>query len=125
MNKLFTSTFYLKPTEYYYKFKVLYNTRFIGHIDERNEGKFIIQTDKLFLKFNGFGLDKEVLVNKTLKFDSILVLYKNKEYLTQRKTFIEMGKSLVYPDGEKIYLNLRYFNMPQKNSNQLSLFQEV
>ena len=122
MSNLSNSPFYLKPTEYYYKFKVLYKTRFIGHIDERNEGKFIIQTDKLFLKFNGFGLDKEVLVNKTLKFDTVLVLYKNKEYLAQRNTFLELGKSKVYPDGEKIYLNLRHFNLPPSNQNQLSLF---
>jgi len=116
--------FYLKPTENDYLFKVIFKGRFIGHIDERNGGTFIMQTDKIFLKFNGFGLDKEVLECENIKFNCVLVIYKSVKYMTTRKIFIEFGKSQIYPDGEKLYLNLRYFNLPSDNRNQLSLFQQ-
>lgn len=116
--------FYLKETEYSYLYKVIFNGRFIGHIDERNEGTFIMQTDKIFDKFKGFGLPKELLEHSHLRFNNVKVIYKGVNYISSKKTFLEMGKSQIYPDGEKLYLNIRYFNQPNHNQQQFDLFSE-
>lgn len=123
MSNFYNSPFYLKPTAHDYLFKVIFKGRFIGHIDERNEGTFIIQTNKIFDKFKAFGLDREVLECESIKFHSVLVIFNDKKYIAPKKRFLESGKSQIYPDGEKLYLNLRYFNLPSNHQNQLNLFQ--
>ncbi len=124
MSSLNNSQFYLDSTNEPYIYKVLFDDRFIGELDKKDGGKLIIKTEKIFLTYNGFGVYRNLLVHTSIHFEKIQIEYSGKVYSASKNKFLQMGKSKIYPEGEKLYLNINLFNSTEQNQHQLDLFSE-
>lgn len=117
----FQNQIILKTTNDPKEKKVFLFGKYIGRFYNLRGGEFRTERKSLFDKYSGFGVPQAIFEDERLVFNRISIYYKREWYLAERNTFMKYGKIEQYPEGNKIYLNFKYFGKDDDNQLELQL----
>jgi len=128
METKYKSRFYLVFTDKPQLYKIFieheYGSRMVGELSIEDDGILTIKTEKIHRYYNGFGIYKELLIHKSIRFNKIIIEFNGQKYSALKTDFLQKGISKFYPEGEKVYLSINHFNQHNHNQRQLDLFSE-
>jgi hypothetical protein len=103
-------------------FLVFENGRMIGRFISKEDGSFVFYTKEIFKKYNGFGVNIDLLNNSEIPFRWIEVHYvpTGTIYRANIKKFFEKAVKSKFKEFTKIFLNINYFEIVNDPQLQFS-----
>lgn len=118
----------LIATKYSHLFTVQLNlehqTRYIAKLDAVGEGTLIITRSEkhLFRKTNSLGISYPLLIDETIRFKNIVIIYNGKKLYSTREYFLKKGKAFQFSNrGFELQL---FVCLDELNINTVRKFEE-
>jgi hypothetical protein len=104
-NQIILKSFRSDPEEK----EVFHHNKYIGRIYAIRGGEFRTERKVKFAKYNGFGVPTVIFEDERLIFNRVSIRYEKVWFTVSREILLRFGKIETYPEGNKIYLNIKYF----------------